>query len=85
MIPAIFWHKETLGTVSIKYGKSDFKLVDDLWTKFDGQLQFAANVLKDTPKNREIVRKIQENFQALYELNDKTIREMYHLLNEREK
>lgn len=87
---AIEFQLNTVKLMDVRYGESQFKKIDDFWVDFtpdDGVkiISFLANVVKDTPRNREIVDALVRHYQGVKAANDTYDKEMYQLRNQLEK
>jgi len=74
--------------ITIQYGDSDFKIIEEFWYDFrpDGRggmvtTAFMPNLVPDTPSNRAVVQEIADNRAAKKAQMDKYDNEMYQIRN----
>jgi hypothetical protein len=76
--------------LDIRYGESNFKVIDEFWIDFkpdsgEKTTAFVPCVCKDTEKNRIVVKQIQEIYQELKRITDEKEKQVITLRHQLEK
>lgn len=87
---AIEFQLDASKIIQFRFGESSLKPIDEFWTDFKPQggektTAFIPNIIKDTPKNRELVEQIRDGYEALKAYSDKWDKQMYSLRNQFDK
>ena len=91
MLKALHWEVGTNGLITIKEGYSDFVRRYTECIRFSKQengkpeLYFSANIVKDTPANRDILNTLQNNYRVIQELVNENQSKTFQLLNKIER
>lgn len=72
--------------LDIRYGESQFKIIDEFWCDFkpDGgekTTSFLPCICKDTPENRELVGRIQDIYKQIKDYTDARERDILQIRN----
>jgi len=89
-LKAIAFDLDITKLLTVRFGESSFKKVDEFWTDFTPQggektTIFLPNIVKHTVKNEQLVLAIQENYRDAKEAADAYDKKMYELRNQFEK
>ena len=90
IVRAIEFQLDATKLLVIRYGESQFKKIDEFWYDFtpDGgekTTAFSPSLVKDTPKNRELVQRIQANYAELKKITDDYSKQEYAIRNQLER
>jgi hypothetical protein len=87
---AIEFQLNTLKLLDVRFGESSFKPKDEFWTDFtpvngEKTTTFLPNIVRDSPKNREVVTALGIHYADQKRMNDEFDKKMYQLRNQLEK
>jgi hypothetical protein len=87
---AIEWTLNVQKLIDIRYGESEFKVIQEFWYEWspDGgekTTAFKPNLVPDTPTNRQIIDTIANDYIERKRINDEFDKNLYVKMNKLER